>query len=169
MEEWFYLTNMHCIKHNKSLSWIGADTGSLPTTQTLGKKMNLSFNLEDASQVAIGAFALAVPISFSEEAWKLGETLPLTNLLMVFVLSVSFLGFFAYESVFQGNIKYRIPVFLWRIAIAYTITAIIVALVLFSLDKFPLLTDTLVAFKRLIVITMPASMGAIIVDSFDKE
>jgi uncharacterized membrane protein len=35
--------------------------------------MNLSFNLEDASQVAIGAFALAVPISFSEEAWKLGE------------------------------------------------------------------------------------------------
>ena len=30
--------------------------------------MNLNFNLEDASQVAIGAFALAVPISFSEEA-----------------------------------------------------------------------------------------------------
>ena len=40
---------------------------------------------------------------------------------------------------------------------------------LFSLDKFPLLTDTMVAFKRLLVITMPASMGAIIVDSFDKE
>lgn len=131
--------------------------------------MNLSFNLEDASQVAIGAFALAVPISFSEEAWKLGETLPLANLLMVFILSISFLGFFAYESVFQSNIKYRVPVFLWRIAIAYTITAIVVMLVLFSLNKFPLLTDTLVAFKRLIVITMPASMGAIIVDSFDKE
>jgi len=131
--------------------------------------MNLSFNLEDASQVTIGAFALAVPISFSEEAWRLGETLPLTNLLMVFILSISFLGFFAYESVFQGNIKYRVPIFLLRIAIAYTIAAIVVALVLFSLDKFPLLTDTLVAFKRLIVISMPASMGAIIVDSFDKE
>ena len=131
--------------------------------------MKLSFNLEDASQVAIGAFALAVPISFSEEAWKLGETLPLTNLLMVLILSVIFLGFFAYESVFQGDIKHRVPVFLWRISIAYTITAIIVALVLFSLNKFPLFTDTLVAFKRLIVITMPASMGAIIVDSFDKE
>ena len=122
--------------------------------------MKLSFNLEDASQVAIGAFALAVPISFSEEAW---------NLLMVFILSIMFLGFFAYESVFQGNIKYRIPVFLWRIVIAYIITAIVVVLVLLSLDKFPILTDTLVAFKRLIVITMPASMGAIIVDSFDKE
>ena len=131
--------------------------------------MNLSFNLEDASQVAIGAFALAVPISFSEEAWKLGETLPFSNMLMVFVLSITFLGFFAYESVFQGDIKHRVPVFLWRIAIAYTITALVVALVLLSLNKFPLFIDTAIAFKRLIVITMPASMGAIIVDSFDKE
>ncbi|MGB5226518.1 MAG: DUF2391 family protein [Arenicellales bacterium] len=131
--------------------------------------MNLSFNLEDASQVTIGAFALAVPISFSEEAWKLGETLPLSNLLMILILSISFLGFFAYESVFQGNIKHRVPVFLLRIAIAYTITALVVALVLLSLNKFPLFIDTAIAFKRLIVITMPASMGAIIVDSFDKE
>ena len=67
--------------------------------------MNLSFNLEDASQVTIGAFALAVPVSFSEEAWKLGETLPLINLLLVFVLSVVILGFFVYGSVFQANIK----------------------------------------------------------------
>jgi len=131
--------------------------------------MNLSFNLEDASQVAIGSFALAVPISFSEEAWKLGETLPLTNLLMLFVLSVVFLSFYTYESVFQADIKYRIPVFLIRIVIAYFIAALVVSLVLIALDKFPLLTEPAIALKRLIIITMPASMGAIIVDSFDKE
>lgn len=131
--------------------------------------MNLSFNLEDASQVAIGAFALAVPISFSEEAWMLGETLPAKNLIYISLLSVVFLSFFAYESVFQANIKYRVPVFISRILIAYTIAAIIVALILFSLDKFPLLSEPIIALKRLIVITMPASMGAIIVDSFDKE
>jgi len=131
--------------------------------------MNLSFNLEDASQVAIGAFALAVPISFSEEAWKLGETLPLANLVLIVILSVVFLSFFAYQSVFQGNIKYRVPVFISRILIAYFIAAFVVALVLFSIDKFPLLSETAIALKRLIVITMPASMGAIIVDSFDKE
>lgn len=131
--------------------------------------MKISFNLEDASQVMIGAFALAVPISFSEEAWKLGETLPLTNLLLLFLLSVFFLGFFAYESVFQGNIRYRIPVFLFRIGIAYLIAGIVVALVLMALNKFPLLSDPTIALKRLIVISMPASMGAIIVDSFDKE
>ncbi|HEY7867203.1 MAG TPA: DUF2391 domain-containing protein, partial [Psychromonas sp.] len=38
--------------------------------------MKFSFNMEDVSQVFVGAFALAVPISFSEEAWRLGETLP---------------------------------------------------------------------------------------------
>jgi len=131
--------------------------------------MNLSFNLEDASQVAIGAFALAVPISFSEEAWRLGETLPFSNLILVFVLSVLFLSLYAYESVFQANIKYRIPVFLIRIVIAYLITALIVSLVLIALDKFPLLSEPVIALKRLILISMPASMGGIIADSFDKE
>jgi uncharacterized membrane protein len=131
--------------------------------------MNLSFNLEDASQVTIGAFALAVPVSFSEEAWKLGESLPLLNLFLVFILSVVFLGLFAYQSVFQSDIKYRVPVFLLRIVIAYMIAALVVSLVLIALDKFPLISEPMVAFKRLIVIAMPASMGAIIVDSFDKE
>jgi len=145
------------------------ETGGLVNTTVRHTNMNLSFNLEDASQVAIGAFALAVPISFSEEEWELGETLPLTNLLYIFISSVVFLSFFAYESVFQANIKYRIPVFISRIIIVYLIAALIVALILFSLDKFPLVTEPAIAFKRLIVITMPASMGAIIVDSFDKE
>lgn len=131
--------------------------------------MNLKFNLEDASQVSIGAFALAVPISFSEEAWKLGETLPFINLFFVFVLSVAFLGFFAYESVFQANIKHRVPVFVIRIAIAYLLAALVVVLILCALNKFPILSEPAIALKRLIVITMPASMGAIIVDSFDKE
>ena len=35
--------------------------------------MKLSFNFEDASQIFVGSFALAVPISFSEEAWRLGR------------------------------------------------------------------------------------------------
>ena len=36
--------------------------------KALGTNMNPSFNLEDAIQLAIGSFALAVPISFSENA-----------------------------------------------------------------------------------------------------
>lgn len=128
-----------------------------------------NFNLEDASQVTVGAFALAVPISFSEEAWVLGETLPVFNLILIVLLSFIFLSFFAYESVFQGNVKNRFSNYLLRIVIAYLIAAIVVAMVLAALDKFPIIMNTELALRRLIVITMPASMGAIIVDSFDKE
>ena len=131
--------------------------------------MSSHFNLEDASQVLVGAFALAVPISFSEEAWRLGESLPMANLLMLLSLSLIFLSFFAYQSVFQSHIKNRVSIFIFRVVIAYLIAAVVVALVLFCLDKLPLMNEPLVAIKRVIVITMPASMGAIVVDSFDKE
>ncbi|MGO1297682.1 MAG: DUF2391 family protein [Vibrio sp.] len=131
--------------------------------------MSRHFNSEDIIQVCVGAFALAVPISFSEEAWTLGTTLPAVNVLLLLVLSLVFLAGFAYQSVFQANIRTRIRIYLFRIVIAYCIAAVIVALVLLSLNKLPLLSDTVVALKRIIVITMPASMGAIVVDSFDKE
>ena len=131
--------------------------------------MKFGFNMEDASQVFVGAFALAVPISFSEEAWRLGETLPLPNLMMLFNLSVLFLAIFTYQSVFQKDIKDRLPVFIFRIVVAYLMTALVVCLVLLCLDKLPLLADPITSFKRVIIITMPASMGAIVVDSFDKE
>lgn len=131
--------------------------------------MNLHINAEDISQIAIGAFALAVPISFSEEAWRMGETLPVFNLLIVFTLSISFLSVYAYYSVFQGMISNRYKIFIIRIFIAYFIAVLVVVLVLFSLNKFPIIDEPVIAIKRLILITMPASMGAIIVDSFDKE
>lgn len=131
--------------------------------------VNLRFNSEDASQIAIGAFALAVPISFSEEAWRLGESLPVFNLTVVFLLSVGFLSFYAYQSVFQSRIENRLAVFIFRIVVAYLIAGLVVSLILLSLDKLPLLEDPLTAFRRVMVITMPASMGAIIVDGLDKE
>ena len=131
--------------------------------------MKLSFNIEDASQLIIGAFALAVPISFSEESWRLGETLPTENLFLIFAISILFLSFFTYGSIFQGNIKNRVLAFLIRIIIAYLITIFVVSIVLLAIGKLPLISDTALAIKRLIVIAMPASIGGIVVDSFDKE
>jgi len=130
---------------------------------------NLSFNLEDLIQIAIGAFALSIPISFSEEAWIISESLPAINLLFVIGISLIFITLYAFQSVFGGNVNKRVNIFLLRICIAYITTLAVVALVLFSLDKLPLLTDPIVAIKRVLVIAMPASMGAIIVDGFDKE
>jgi len=132
-------------------------------------RKNLRFNLEDASQIIIGAFALAIPISFSEEAWRLSYTLPLFNIILLLFLSIAFLSFYAYQSIFQGDIKNKKYAFIFRVFIAYFIAFCVVMLILFAIDKLPLLDDTFVAIKRVIVISMPASMGAIIVDGFDKE
>lgn len=131
--------------------------------------MKLKLNLEDISQICIGAFALAVPISFSEEAWRLGDSLPGLNLLLIVILSLIFIAFFAYQNVFQARVGDRIMPFILRIIIAYIITGFVVALVLFAIGKFPLSTEPLIAVKRLIIISMPASMGAIVVDGLDKE
>jgi uncharacterized membrane protein len=131
--------------------------------------MKFYFNGKVASQIAIGAFAMALPISFSEEVWLLAETLPLANLLLISVLSLFFLVYFAYFSIFQADIKQRIAMFIFRIIIAYLITLIVVALVLTALNQFPITTMPDIAIKRAIIVAMPASLGAIIVDSLDKE
>ncbi|MBD1577335.1 MULTISPECIES: DUF2391 family protein [Vibrio] len=131
--------------------------------------MEINFNWEDASQVIIGAFTLAVPISFSEEAWDLSRTLPMLNIGMLFGTSIVILAFFAYQSVFQSDVQHRMFAFVFRIVFTYFLTLCVVALVLFSLNKLPLDAEPLLALKRLIIIAMPASMGAIVVDSFDKE
>ncbi|MEH6735461.1 DUF2391 family protein [Shewanella sp.] len=128
-----------------------------------------SFNAEDIGQIAVGAFALSVPIAFSEEAWRLSASLPALNLVLVVVLSLAFITLFAYQSVFQANIVKRRRAFLLRVIAAYILTLLVVSIVLLALDKLPLITDPILALKRIILIAMPASMGAIIVDSFDKE
>ncbi|PLY04676.1 MAG: DUF2391 domain-containing protein [Arcobacter sp.] len=130
---------------------------------------SLRFNLEDVSQIIIGSFALAIPISFSEEAWKLSETLPLFNLSLLLFLSLFFLSFYTYQSIFQADIKYKKTAFIFRVFIAYIIAFVVVSLILFAINKLPIVDETILAIKRIIVISMPASMGAIIVDGFDKE
>ena len=128
-----------------------------------------NFNAEDIGQIAVGAFALSVPIAFSEEAWRLSASLPTLNLVLVVVLSLAFITLFAYQSVFQANIVKRRRAFFLRVIAAYILTLLVVSVVLLALNKLPLITDPILALKRIILIAMPASMGAIIVDSFDKE
>ncbi|WP_137224910.1 MULTISPECIES: DUF2391 family protein [Shewanella] len=133
------------------------------------KPEQTTFNAEDIGQIAVGAFAMSVPIAFSEEAWRLSASLPTVNLVLVVLLSLAFITLFAYQSVFQANIVKRKQAFLLRVIAAYILTLLVVGVVLLALNKLPLWDDPILALKRIILIAMPASMGAIIVDSFDKE
>jgi uncharacterized membrane protein len=126
-------------------------------------------NFEDISQMIIGSSVLSVPIAFTEEAWKLGESLPGINLVMIISLSLAFLCLYSYQGIFQGNIEGRVTTYFFRIFIDYIVTCSVVAVVLFALNRFPIITDIYIALKRMIIISFPASMGAVVIDSFDKE
>jgi uncharacterized membrane protein len=129
----------------------------------------IDFDKEDICQIMIGAFALAMPIAFTQEAWQLAENLPLLNLCLLLVLSLFFLAIYTRYSVFGGNIKGRKLSVVCRVIIAYLISLAVVAILLFAINKFPVFSEPILALKRLVLIGMPASLGGIIVDSLDKE
>ncbi len=126
-------------------------------------------DFEDLSQVIIGSTVLSVPIAFTEEAWNLSKTIPFLNLGIIVLLTLIFIGLYAWKGIFQGKVKNRMATYIKRVLIDYGVTLIVVIIVLFALNKLPLFSDPLIAIKRIIIIAFPASMGAIVVDSFDKE
>ncbi|WP_346858812.1 DUF2391 family protein [uncultured Draconibacterium sp.] len=131
------------------------------------KFKNIDF--EDLSQVIIGSSVLSVPIAFTEEAWNLSKTIPVLNLGVIIILTLCFIGIYAFKGIFQGHIKQRKATFVKRVFIDYGVTLLVVVIVLFALNKFPISENPLIALKRVIIISFPASMGGIVVDSLDKE
>ncbi len=77
----------------------------------------LSLNGEDVAQIVIGASTLAIPVSFSEEAWIAAVKLPVPNLILVFSLSICFLILYAHQSLFQASVRTRRFIFVFRIFI----------------------------------------------------
>jgi uncharacterized membrane protein len=132
-------------------------------------KSSHSTNFEDIIQVIVGASALSVPVAFSEEAWDLGRTLPISNILFLIVMSLLFINLYSIHNIFQGNVRHRFIPYILRTGIDYTITVFVVCVVLLALDHLPLLTEPVIAVKRIFILSFPASMGAVVVDSFDKE
>jgi uncharacterized membrane protein len=125
-------------------------------------------NFEDISQIIIGAAVMAIPIAFSEELWKFGETLPIFNIFMLAALSLTIQCFYTYFSLFQGK-EERFFHILFRVLLNYILTFLTVGIILFALNRLSLSPDFLVGFKRIIILSFPASLVAVIVDGFDKE
>lgn len=133
------------------------------------KDITHTFNREDLFQVIIGSAALTLPVAFSEESWRLSQTLPWLNIVFIIVLSMLLISLYSINSIFSGQIKHRLPHLVFRTIIDYIITLIVVFIILLAINRMPILTDPLIAFKRIIILSFPASMGGVIVDSLDKE
>lgn len=129
---------------------------------------NESFNLEDAIQIVVGSSLLVAPVAFSEEAWELSVALPIKNIIFIFSLSLIFISLYVYQGIFSGNIKDRISIFISRIFIDYSITLVVVFIILLALNKIPF-DDPITIIKRIILIGFPASLVGVVLDGMDKE
>ena len=127
--------------------------------------LRVEFHAKDFVQVIVGASILAIPVGFTEETWKLGEMLPVAHVLGFLLLSLLFISVFVYFFSYRNRMKDHWTGFLKRITVTYLVSFLVVGLLLSLIQKAPWTTDWLLAFKRVVLVTFPASMSAAVVDT----
>ena len=140
-------------------------------TDTKGKILHriinpfmLKFYPRDVMQIIVGASILAIPVAFTEETWKLGESLPFNNIIGLLVLSVLFIGAFVYYNYYRGEMKRHWQEFLKRVTTTYLVSFFVVAILLTLIERAPWYTDYITALSRTIIVSFPASMSAAVAD-----
>ncbi len=129
------------------------------------KPFMVEFNPRDAFQVIVGASILAIPVALTEEAWTLGERLPIINIISLAILSVSFIAIFVYFNTYRYCFSEHAFQYVKRVIGTYVLSLIVVALILTTIQKCPWGVDDILAIKRIIIVAFPASMSATISDT----
>ena len=140
------------------------DTDSGDVLERIVTPLRVLFHLRDVVQIIVGASLLAIPLSFTEEVWNLGETLPVFNIVALAGLAFVFISLFTYYNVYQHHLKNHYYEFVARVIVTYIISALVVALFMTLIDRAPWATDLSLALKRVCVVLLPASMSAVIAD-----
>ena len=133
--------------------------------QRIVKPLMVEVRFRDIVQILIGASILAIPIAFTEETWILGESLPLINVAGLAFVSICFIGVFVYTSFYRFYMKDYVWEFIKRVISIYLISLIVVGLLMTIIQQAPWDSDFVLAIKRVIIVTFPASMSASITDS----
>ncbi|MEO9483954.1 MAG: DUF2391 family protein [Ekhidna sp.] len=129
------------------------------------KPLMVEFKPRDIIQVAVGAALLALPISFTEEAWVLGETLPFANVLGIGIVSLLLIALFVYFNFYRSTLKGHVFSYVKRSIGTYLISLIVVALILTLIEKCPWGVDNMLVIKRIIIVAFPASMSGTLSDT----
>lgn len=124
----------------------------------------LEFRPKDVIQVIVGASILAIPVAFTEEVWSLGATLPTINVLGILCVSLLFISIFVYYNYYRKHFREHRAEFVKRVSSTYILSFLVVAVFLTLIQKAPWQVDWLLASKRAILVTFPASMSAAVAD-----
>lgn len=116
-------------------------------------------------QVMIGSALLAIPVSLTEEAWNLGESLPKLNIGIVSFVSILLIAVFVYFNFYKSNLKGFLYQFFIRVFGTYLISLTIVVLILTLIQKCPWGIDNVLALKRIVIVAFPAAMSRTLSDT----
>ncbi len=129
------------------------------------KPLMVEFRARDAFQTIIGAAILAVPAAYTEETWDLGRDLPLINIIGVAIVSIAMISAFVYYNFYRKYMgEYRAQ-YVLRVCSTYLISLGLVATILTLIQQCPWGIDNMLAIKRIVIVSLPASMGGTISDS----
>ncbi len=128
-----------------------------------------NINFEDFIQVCTGSAILAIPIAFTEESWKLSESIPQFKLILIVLTSILFNGIFIFYGIYEGNIKNKVFKYTSRIVINYGLTLITVTYILYLLNILNVNSQFFPLLSKIILVSFPASLSGAVIDSFDKE
>jgi len=129
---------------------------------------NQKIRLNDVAEIILGAVLIGFPVAVTEEVWTISEELALGRVLYICLGSIAILAWFVFFIFYHGKLKGSVGQFTMRVLLAYLITLFAVASILFAIDQLPLLDDPAVAIKRMIIVALPASFAATVIDSIHK-
>jgi uncharacterized membrane protein len=124
----------------------------------------VEFYPRDLMQVVVGSSILAIPVAFTEETWNLGQTLPFLNVILIMALSLLFIGTFVYYNFYKGNMRKHKKEFAKRVLSIYVFSFIVVAVIMTIIQRAPWASDSMLALKRVMLVSFPASMSAAVSD-----
>ena len=119
----------------------------------------------DIFQMIVGSYLLSVPIAFTEEVWVLSKELPLKNIYCIMIMSIFFISCFVFFNVYRFDFKNHVINFIKRVFTTYGVSLLAVGLFLTIINKCPWQTNAMLAIKRIILVSFPASMAATISDT----
>ena len=119
----------------------------------------------DVAEIIIGSLVLAFPVAVTEEVWDLSTELSLARTIVISLGSLVFISLFV-QTTYRHDFSFSSQKeLLTRVFSVYGLTLLVSAAVLLAIDRLPLVTETMVALKRTIMVAFPASFAATVVAS----
>jgi uncharacterized membrane protein len=120
--------------------------------------------LKDFAQIIVGAGALALPVAMSKDTWEIAKELSPGDITAIACMSVLLIAGFVYAAYFHGHLREHWPHFLLRVLSIYGLTVFMSSLNLLLVNQAPWLTDSTLALSQTVLVSLPASFAAAIVD-----